>query len=216
MRGILTVTTPPESSALIALAALRAELGITGTDQDAALNRMILRAGGQVQAYLGRPLPRATVSEEFRPEMPMFGPAPVPAGALNLTLWPVASIASVETDGTAVDSALYRLDAAKGQLWRLDGAGTAIPWWTCRKIVVSYTGGYALPLDEADPDQARISGATTALATRLWAAQGRDPAVKATDIPGVMRQEYWVGATPAGAAGLPQDIADMLGARDIL
>lgn len=178
---------------LVALATVKAELGIEDSQSDAVLERHIDVATARIGRYCARThFASATAVETLRLVR-------VQSGALWLRHWPVASIASVVEDGVALAAGDYELEDGR-QLWRLDGADNR-SCWPAAKIVVTYAGGYTLPSGcPADLAQQCID-----LVKLLWNARDRDPAVKGESADGIGSVEYWVGAT--GSDALPPEIA---------
>lgn len=182
----------PEETALIDAARFKAELNIVGTDaaRDALIDGHILAATGTINKACGRvSFGAATAEETFfhaRAGRPLW-----------LTHWPVTVISSVTEAGEPVAAEDYEIDADR-KLWRLmDGQRAS---WSCGRVVVTYEGGYELP-DECPPD---LAGVCLELATASWSARGRDPMIKAEDVPGIGKIEYWVGAV----AGLQGDMSE--------
>ncbi len=212
MNVISTIVTAPGETALIELSGLKAQLGISDGAQDAVLIQAIQRSSGAVEAYLGRPLARAAMSEEFRPSLGFCGAGPE---CLVLKRFPVQATPApaVAVDGESLDSSLFQIDPGAGLAFRLDDAGGRKPWSAARKIVVAYTGGYALPLDLSDPGQAAIADAAMITAIGIYYSR-RDPALKVEDIPDVIRNEYWVdsagSSSSAASGGVPLRAAEKL------
>jgi len=91
----------------------------------------------------------------------------------------------------------YALQPAVGHLWR-----TGTYWTSSSGLTVAYTAGFAeIPAD--------VQQAVLDLCTMENAGRGRDPLLRASESPGIGRQEYWVGGVP-GASLIPQDIASLL------
>ncbi|WP_209318352.1 phage major capsid protein [Falsiroseomonas selenitidurans] len=132
--------------------------------RDAALETKIDEASGAIADWCGRTLAQEAVSEVFR----LSGPLDV----LALARRPVVAIASVTCDGTVLPADRYEHHPESGRLWRLCSGARAM--WTGAKVVVAYTGGYALP-EGAPP---ALSRACIVLATSWWQARGRDATVR--------------------------------------
>jgi hypothetical protein len=199
MDSILTVTTVADSTNLTILETLKDELGISqdSTESDARLNRLIAEASAAVTTYCRRVLAQEGVSEVFRLEYP--------SEYLMLRRIPVSEIDTVTVDDVAVDADEYEVDSPTGILYRLDSSGYRCHWYSCKKIVVAYTGGYEL-LDSLPYELER---ATLALCKQYWFTVNRDPLVKSEDIPGLGSFEYWVGSVGANGS-LPPDVIDLI------
>lgn len=198
MRSIATVTTAPERVALTTLERVKAELGITSDATDELLAAKILEASSDIEAQTRRSFGTRGVTERFWGE---------PGGAeyFSLRQYPVASITSVTVDDVAVDSDEYRLDGETGLLYRLDASGYPCLWSWCKDVVIVYTGGYEMPGSESPTLPASLQAACILMMNSYWASRGRDPSLRAEDIPGIGSATYWVGAV--GESGeLPPEV----------
>lgn len=203
MRSIATITDAPdpEEAVLTTLENVKEELHIAEsvTTYDDILTRKIREATSDIEAHLGRVLSRATLSERFWGD-------PGCSEYLILARAPVASITSVTVDDVALTASDYRLDPDTGQLYRLDSSGFPSFWSWCKDVVVVFVGGYLI---SDDPEEATLppvlEAACIELVSSFWQSRGRDPLVKAENIPGLGSFEYWVGAV--GEAGnLPPSV----------
>jgi uncharacterized phiE125 gp8 family phage protein len=198
MRSVATVTLAPSVTRLTTLERVKIELNITSGADDAILGAKIDEATSDIEAQIARTLSRATLSEIF------WGGAGH-AEYLILARSPVASIASVTVDDVAVDLGEVRIDAETGQLYRLDASGYACAWAWSKEVTVVFAAGYLLPGEAGRDLPPALEGAAIELLASYWQSRGRDPMVKAEEVPGVMRKEYWVGSV--GAEGeLPPSV----------
>ena len=189
MRSIVTVASPASDTALTTLARVKLELDITVSTYDAILQDKIDEASDDIEASLGFRVARETAVETFWHEQYDVNP-PV----LLLDRTPVASIASVVVDDIALDASRYRLDPKTGELFALNSQGWPWVWLFHKSVVVTYDGGYILPDESNSTLPKGIEGACIDLVSSFWAAKGRDPTVKSFEIPGVVLEQYWVGA----------------------
>lgn len=197
MRSILTVTTAPSVTSLTTLQRVKDELGIADGASDAILNTKIAEASSDIEAHLGRTLSRATLTQTFWGEGC--------AECLLLGRVPVASITSVTVDDVLVDADEYRLDSETGALYRLDSSGYPDGWDWCKSVVVVFAAGYLLPGETGRNLPPAIEAGAVSLVQSFWSNRGRDPLVKSMEIPGVISEQYWIGAV--GEAGsLPPDV----------
>jgi hypothetical protein len=102
----------------------------------------------------------------------------------------------VTLDGTVLVAAEYALDSFAGLLYRTAG------WSMSSSLSVAYTAGF----DPIPPD---VEQAVLDLCVMENSGRGRDPMLRASENPGLGRQEYWVGGLP-GSPAIPQDIAALL------
>lgn len=141
---MLTVVTPPRSTALIALATVKTLLGIEGSTQDAILNYFISAASSKIVEHLGfslgRQSVRETLSGQGRTRL-LLGMAPVEPESLSIEI----------SDEQVTD---YTLHATTGLLHRENGweAGDQGMVGEDREenIEAAYRGGYLLPGDVSD------------------------------------------------------------------
>src|SRR5882724_6317780 len=96
----VTVTVPPSTTKLIALADLKAILGITDGANDTLLGNIIQRGSDAIARFCNRVFAQRTVIETL----------PGPGGELlKLKLSPIIALTSIAFDGDTVDSDSYTL-----------------------------------------------------------------------------------------------------------
>jgi hypothetical protein len=203
IKVITTVVTAASSYDLTTLAIVKDELSITDGSKDTSLRRYITSASAAAAQYCNRKFQVETVKDEFWPERgPRQWALPGGVERLQLTRWPVVTVASVTENGSAlVDGVDYRVDAENGALVRLD-AGLYPRKWSAWPIAVQYDGGFSeIPEDAAD--------AVVRMVTKRYSAKGRDATLKQESIPGVLERQFWI-ATGAEAGNMTPDITDIL------
>jgi len=191
---MLTVVTPAATIDLTTLATAKAEMSISGHDQDGQLCRWIREASGIIAAHCRRVFGQETVTETFRPRSCIE--------SLILSRYPITAVDSITENSAALASEDYEVDASGGMLTRL--RGTALVDWPPGTIVVQYRAGYDLISGLPFP----LERACLQMVKTLRAGSTRDPLVKAVDIPGVLRTDYWVGGF--GGSNLPPDVQSLL------
>jgi uncharacterized phiE125 gp8 family phage protein len=192
VRNVVTITTGPGVTKLTTLERIKQELSITGGGSDALLGSKIDEATSDIEAHLGRTLNRATLTEVFWAE-------PWCTEYLVLDRSPVASVTSVTVDDVLVPLIEYRLDADAGILYRLDASGYPSRWEWTKSIIVVYAGGFLLPGETGRNLPPALEAAVIELMQSYWLSRGRDPLIKAEDVPGLGSVQYWVGSV--GEAG---------------
>jgi uncharacterized phiE125 gp8 family phage protein len=199
MRSIVEILTPAESELLTTLERVKAELQITTDANDEILEAKIAEASSDIQAALGKRLPREDVKETFWHDNDIhplraahFGNPAQTTLFLNRT--PVLAIASVTVDDMVLDPSQVRLDPDAGPLDHLSTDGFPCAWCFCKSVIVAYTGGYVLPGETGRNLAFGIEGAVVALVSDYWASRGRDPTLRSESIPGVIDRQFWVGA----------------------
>jgi hypothetical protein len=202
MASITTVVTPAPTYDLIDLATVKDALDLNDNKGDAFLKKAIGFVSAEIAQFCNRVLPLETLTDEFWPARDPY-PYQVPGGIapLQLSRWPLKIVTTVVENGdTLVDGTDYRVDAARGQITRLDG--NAYPClWPAYALSVTYDGGFSqIPNDVQD--------AALRMVTARWLARGRDPLMKQENIPGVREVAYWIPNTPTG--NMSPDIQDIL------
>jgi hypothetical protein len=221
---VFSVSTPAATTALTTLANVKAELSITGTDEDAYLTAKIARVSAQICTYLKVPtagdgtrtLGRETLVETIRRDRPLgydpgwtgtyldrFGPADSGRTRLLLSRRPIVLVTSVVEDGTTLDASAYEVDGAAGILTRLSSDMLAA--WAARKVVVTYVAGWKLPGDTGPTMPGDIEDAAIRLIKTGRFARERDPGIKSETIPGPITTVY-----QDATSELPEDVTALL------
>jgi hypothetical protein len=191
------VVTPAAERNLVTLDDLREQLRVRPGDtaNDAWYTKVIARCSLAAERYCNRIFAQQQYADTFgvgavggTGEPLVLSQAPVELETLEATL-----------DGAVMAAGGYVLSPLVGHLWR---TGDATAWSNTSGLSIAYTAGFAeIPAD--------VQQAVLDLATMENAGRGRDPMLRATESPGLGRQEYWVGGVP-GSSLLPQDIASLL------
>jgi uncharacterized phiE125 gp8 family phage protein len=186
---------------LTTLDAVKAELSIAGTDDDAALTALITQVSAAIETYCNRQFGTRTVTDTIRNR--------VRRDALVLSAIPVTAIDTVTESGTGLTADYYELESAKsGLLLRLDGSDN-VSCWPAAKITIEYTAGYVLPGEDGANLPADIERACIDMCVRGYHSTGRDLALKSEEVPGVIKQAWSTEALAAQGA-MPSDIAARL------
>lgn len=203
---ILTVATPAADRALVSLAAVKAELGITGTANDALLTAWIAAASARICdicEVAGDQLGRRTFAQEVCTVT--FAADEIGRGPLILP-WrvPVVSVSSVTVDGEALSPGEYEASPMAGLLFRQTPAGERRSWRRAR-TAVAMTAGWG----NADIP-AGLSSAALAMVRAQWQGRDRDPKIRSYESPDV---ESWTVFDPDKISlqdGLPLEVAVLL------
>ena len=192
---MLEIITPAESTRLISIEAARIAIGLADDDasQDAALEPLIDQASAAIVAFIGQPLARQT----YRESAWSFASL----DSFMVSRFPVASIASVEIDGTAITVDGYRVDAATGIVHRRSPTRCG-PFWPAGETIVEYVAGYELP----DDLPADIQRAAILMLRQSHMGAGRDPLLRSEETDGVASFSYFA----AGAAAVPLEAQALL------
>ena len=192
-----TVIGPAAERNLVSLDDLREQLRVRPGDvaNDSWLQKCIARASLAAERYCNRIFAQQTYMDSFlggaqgmAGEPLILSQAPVDPESLELTL-----------DGALLTAGDYALEPLAGHLWRVSEPKA---WSSSAGMSIVYAAGFAdVPAD--------VQQAVLDLCTMESAARGRDPMLRASESPGLGRQEYWVGGVP-GSSLLPQDIASLL------
>lgn len=166
--------------------------GVADVDR-AEVERLIRAASAQIETYLGRTLALAEHTDPCHVERP--------CQHLLLRNWPVRSVTEIRWGRSAIPVEGVRRD--RGGLLARRGQE-----WAAGEYEVTYVAGYTLPGSpncDLPPD---IEDAAILAVRYAWADKGRDPTLKALEIPEVERREFWVGSI--GSGPLPPDVMQRL------
>jgi len=137
------------AGAMTTLADVKAMLGITDMDQDIRLENLINRTSAMIAHYCDRVFIRSTYTAETH--------TGTNRQALCLRQWPIVSVSSVTSGGTALATTEYELkpqDMERGVLYKADGWNqnttyatglTSDTWASGRDYSVTYIAGYYMP-----------------------------------------------------------------------
>ncbi|MBB3264052.1 hypothetical protein FHW79_001667 [Azospirillum sp. OGB3] len=176
--------------------ALKAELDITGPDQDLSLELLIRQWSATIERYCRRSFAAVEATETIRGDRQR--------GRLILNRVPVVSVTAVVLNGEALlDGGWEVEDADAGFLLRMDASGHSLGW-PVGKVEVTYTAGFAA----IPPDVERCC---LDLCVRAYHARGRDPALRSYENPDVEKMSWSASDTVKTVGGLPEDIAGRLG-----
>ena len=215
---MLTVTTPPTSTALTTVSHFIDEMytfpsepsdgpDISLIMQDAGyIQTLIDAASGIISRWCRREFGQATYTEVLR-FPPHGGYTGRGLSKLMLSRCPVVSVTSV-TEGT--DSALtpstdFETDLDNGFLYRLDGADSRRDW-TASKVTAVYVAGWKLPGDTSPTLPAEIERACVLLVRDNYLTRGRDITLRGVTLDGASTT---IGTGNPGLS-LPQHIEALL------
>lgn len=197
MHSILEIIGEATDSAgpdLISLADLKLALGITVSDEDAALQAAITFQSRIIADYCERRFGLADALETFTFD---FNEVVLPRQALTLSLYPVNDIVEVSTAGAT--EADYEFDPASGRLWT-NGV------WAETVITVLYSGGYDLP--EGAP--ARLQAAVIAAVNEGRTTGSRDAGIREVQH-GDTRVSYFTPSLSTASSGfLSAPVTDLI------
>jgi hypothetical protein len=191
-----TISVAPTTLDLTVLETVKQELGITNSNSDAQLARLISEQSEVAASWCRRPLAQATITDSFRVTNWMCEP-------LMPSRHPIVSISEIVEDGTTLIETDYEFDEQGGMIWKLDSSEDRAVW--SGKVTVTYVGGYEL-LTTLPRD---IERAVLILIKQSWFALSRDPRSKSEMVEGIGRTEYWIGDIPGGG-GLPTEASVLL------
>jgi hypothetical protein len=191
------ISVAPVTLDLTVLETVKQELGVTDSNSDALLARLISEQSEVAASFCRRPLAQATIIDSFRVLSGADGP-------LMPSRRPIVAISEIVEDGTTLIETDYEYDEITGFLWKLDSSDER-SWWSAGKTTISYVGGYEL-LTTLPRD---IERAVLILIKESWFSLSRDPRARAETVDGIGRTEFWVGGVP-GSGGIPGDAAALL------
>lgn len=192
---MLTIINPAESHRLTTLAAVKAELQVTGGADDAYLSGLIDQVSDMVQTWCSRTFALERVRETIDRR--------TGSESIMLSRFPVATIITATLGGQTIDPATIETEGG-GFVYRLNGTG-----WPPGRFIIEYDAGFILPDQPAPTLPKDIERAALTLVKGEWFARNRDPLIRSEDVPGVISTTYWVGGFGAGA-NLPPDVEGLL------
>lgn len=199
---------------LIALSEIKLELQISASTDDAWLAKQINRASTAILQFINRPIVPQTYQERiFFVDDPWPKPTMSHTGVLQLSMWPligsngsvvITSAPDTTTPVTLIEGLDYRVDAARGQITRIDPLTLYARNWPTYPLLVQYVAGF-------NPIPDDIQDACIRLVKARWFARQRDPMVRQENIAGVAETSYWFGNGPgSNASNIPPDVAGLL------
>jgi hypothetical protein len=197
----VTVTVPPSTTKLIALADLKAILGITDGANDALLGNIIQRGSDAIARFYNRVFAQRTIVET----LPGTG-----GQLLKLKFSPVVTLTSIGLEGETVDPDTYTLTEPDA------GIVFCETYWAYTGHKYSYTAtyvhGYNLPeMSGADPLPYDIQQAALELCKGMWLARQRDPSVSMESVPDVYTVQYGGnGGKGAVVGAIPPNVQELL------
>jgi len=187
MHSILEILSEATDSAgpdLISLDDLKFALGITGTEEDAALQAAITMQSRLIAEYCNRRFGLAEAIETFTLDHNEYL---LERQALTLSLYPVVEVAEVSTAGATAGD--IEFDPASGRLWT---GG----YWGDTVVAVLYSGGYDLP-EEAP---ARLQQAVIQAVNDGRTTGARDPGIREVQH-GDTRVSYFTPSLSTASSG---------------
>ena len=198
---MLIVTSRAATHALVDLAAVKAELGISGDGENEALQTTADRASGMIATHCNRIFAREGLRQTLQW---------VDGRECLLLARRPATVRAVTVDGAALALTDWALPEGSARLMRLqDGAPVC---WRGGLVVVDFDAGYLLPGQPPDADAppvpADLQQACLRLVTALRESAGRDPLLRSASLDQVIARS-WVDPR-AGGSDLPPQVADGL------
>jgi hypothetical protein len=202
---VTTILSAPPSFDLIDLADIKLELGLTNTNLDVWLETKISNMSAAVEKYCSRRFVLETIQDEiFFQEAFFRGTIRAGARPLQLTHWPIVSVASVVVQG---DNATYDVppdhyvvNSQRGELIRARTSTQRQREWHPGTTTVQYVAGFSsVPLPVAE--------ATLKMVTKAYWKRGKDPTLKSSEQPSG-KEEYWISSRSEG--DMTPDIQDLL------
>lgn len=190
---MLEIVTPALTGDLTLLATVKAELKITGTDEDDFLTDTIHRASAAIAKHCGR----TTFGRETYRQTEFLS-REVDSIILDQDL--DVDVSSVVVDDTLLPSTSWILD---GLLVRRLSAGRPSCWSAGSKIVLTYEAGFqllgTLPYD--------IEQVCLDLVKDAYRSKDRDRALRSERVLDISEVTFFGSAVNAKSGGLPPDLA---------
>jgi len=191
----------------ITLADAHELLGTASTGDDIEVSGMIADIDAMILSYLHRDLRHCEYSEiTFRPEGSFF----------SVYHWPILTITSITSDGTAVPETDMDIDTDKGLLYFTD-EGLTFTGTQPTKVVVQYTCGYdPLPLELQVMFRTLLVERNDASGSAAANSTGE---IKKVSLVGVAAVEFDTGGSVAYSgvdrlSGVPEELRPYVGLLD--
>jgi hypothetical protein len=189
---------------LTTLATVKDELGVTDNTIDTKLGRYINQASGMIAEYCNRVFAIETVTETMRNgprrSYSLSNPWHGQQQSLILQRYPVISIVSLAENDILLDPSAYEVDAANGEIQRLDNSQYSL--WSASKITITYSAGFTLPTGLPSG----IERACIMLVKQFAASGDRDPMVQSERSDGVGSTQFF----NASGTGLPPEVEGLI------
>lgn len=196
------VITPATETRLTTVAAVKADLGITTTDQDTRLGALIDQYSAAIATWCDRVFARETVRETLSLSRTSD------RSQLALDRWPIVQVDAVTLDEAALDPSLFHVSALTGLLTYL-GTSTYDGHWPVGRTVITYRTGYVLPGNDGRSLPHDIERACIMLVKGAWFATARDPSLRSEQTDGVATLTYF-GAAGGMSEGMPLEVQALL------
>lgn len=197
---MLEIVTAATNRKLTTVAAVKLDLGITGTDQDVQLGTLVDQYSAAIVGWCDRPFALEAVRETLFERCRSDG--------LMLSRWPIVSITSVAIDGTTLDPGDYIADKLTGILY-LRSATLHGAYWPAGESVIEYPAGYVLPGDDDRTLPHEVERAAIMLVKGAHFATARDPALRSEETDGVATFQYF-NASGSSSDGMPLEVQGLL------
>jgi Phage gp6-like head-tail connector protein len=196
----ITVTAAPSTTKLIALADLKAVLGITDSASDALLGNIIQRGSDAIARVCNRVFAQRTIIEA----LPGAG-----GQLLKLKFAPIVTLTSIALDGETVESDSYTLtEPDAGIVIREAGWAYTDHQYS---YAATYVHGYNLPdMSGADTLPHDIQQAALELCKGVWLARQRDSSVTMESVPDVYTVQYGQGKNGVAVGAIPPNVQELL------
>ena len=197
---MLDVITAATDLKLTTVAAVKADLGIVGTDQDVRLGGLIDQYSAAIIGWCDRPFALETVRETLFERCASNG--------LMLARWPIVAVAAVSINATALNPADFIADKVTGILYRR-GSTIRGEFWPAGETIIDYQSGYVLPGEIGRTLPYDVERAAIMLVKGAHLACGRDPALRSEEIDGV-GTTTWFASSGAAIDGMPLEVQGLL------
>lgn len=181
---MIEIVTAAIEQKLTTVATVKADLGITGADQDVQLGALIDQASAAIASWCGRTFGVETVRDTLVVD------SWSDRSSLLLGRWPVVAVTALTVAGVALEPEAYVLNKAKGDVLNR-GSSTRFAPWPLGETIVTYSTGYVLPGAEDRTLPHEIERACLLMVRGAHYATGRDPALRSEETSGVATFTYF-------------------------
>jgi uncharacterized phiE125 gp8 family phage protein len=193
---MITIVVPATSIDLTTLAAVKDELRLTSSADDAKIGGYIEQASRAIVSYCNRVFAREEVEETYRLcDM---------QHSLTLARFPVASVSALVENDEELATGDYEIEADIGTLRRLRDDEPSR--WYRGKIVVAYTAGFLLPGESGRNLPHDIERAAIMLVAHYYSTDAQSHSLRRETIDGIGSTERFAPSS----SGLPIEVEALI------
>jgi hypothetical protein len=195
---MLIIIDPATDRQLVTLDAVKNELQVTGSADDAFLSDLIDQVSAAIETWCGRTFATERVRETIDQS--------TVTDSLMISRFPVVEVYSASIAGADTDVATLEIEDGGFVYRTVDGSRRS---WPVGRTVIEYDAGFALPADATPTLPTDISRAALLLVKQAYLGRNRDPLIRIEESDGVGSTTYGLGGLDKGY-NLPPEVQGLL------